>query len=247
MAEVDRYLGFQDNGIVTLRDFDAGVIETLKAVPTKENGINGYFIPYETIGVEAPPGLPGIPVVFAYPEDQFQRYKLPMIVVRRDSMEAAMQRWHPGATQFRAPAKNADPLTVGANIGYTKMNSRPQAVPYDLLYTIIIVSKYRGGGEKSNTAPIAHLNALLWHVQKIYPPYSKVYVKDSTGDYRSYSVFVDNITSSDESIAVADRVVGFEMPIRIEGELDLNDAYSHETVRNLDITYTNKDSGEEFE
>lgn len=247
MSELDRYEGLEDNGFVTLQDYDRGVIETLKAVVTQENGINGYFIPYDTIGVEAPPGLPGIPVVFANPEDQWQRYKLPMIVVRRDSMDAAMQRWHPGTLQFRSASPNSYVEAINGATGPSKRISRPQAVPYDLQYTIIVVSKFRGGGDKKLEAgKSSHVNALLHHIQCIYQPYSKVYVRDSKGDYRSYSVFVDNITTTDESRAIADRVVGFEMPIRIEGEIDLNPMYVHETVRELTFTYSDKDSGLEF-
>ncbi len=234
----EKIAGKRQTGTVTLRDFDQGVVETLGAVVIPNENQIGYFIAYDKIGVEAPPGLPGIPIIFGSPEDSFERYKLPMILVRRDGIDPALNRWHPGALQYRAPAAGAllKTAVISAASGTTvsafdRMEELQQAVPYDLTYTIKVVSKYRGGGTKKLVSGnTAHANALLAYVLRIYQPYTAVIVKDSLGDYRSYEGFVDSLSPSDDGFEVGDRVIGFDVTLRVEAELDLNDPKAFDTV-----------------
>lgn len=216
-----RQSGGQRSGIVRLRDFDRGVVETLRAVVvTDENDQPNYYlkelagIPLTEIDMPLmPPGQPGIPITFAYPEDIYEHWRKPGITVSRDDASPAMQRYHPGAMQYNAPAKNARQVVVNNVAGYSSMEMMPQAVPYDLIYTINILTI----GSR-NLA-----NLILDHVMRIYPPYAAVYVLDSVGDQRTYSAWNDGTAMLDELADVSERTIGFAVTLRVEAEFDLAD------------------------
>ncbi len=66
-----RVAGQDRTGTVGIRDFDQGVVETMGA--TVQDG--KYYLP--VAGVDGPPGWPGVPVVFAFPEDVAQVSAVP--------------------------------------------------------------------------------------------------------------------------------------------------------------------------
>ena len=240
---IQRAKGQRPTGIVGLRDFDQGIVDTLGAVEVRDNkNATGYYlidVPGfdRTGGVAAPDGFVGVPIVFSYPEDTFQKYKLPMLMVRRDSIDPALTRWHPFSQQYNAYTQGS--RRIGVNIarpgqnpnwiyGYDKKEDMQQAVPYDITYTLRLITKFRGDQGKAN-----HTNALLTHILKVFQPYCRVLVRDSLGDLRSYEAFQDNISSSDSSSEVADRTMGFDITLRVEAELDLNEPMVHNTVISL--------------
>lgn len=227
-----RQTGGQRTGTVTLRDFDRGVVETLRAKVIEDaNGQPNYWLtelsgkPVSQISMPlVPPGSPGIPITFAYPEDIYEHWKKPGIVVSRDDAAPAMQRYHPGAMQYNAPASNARPVTVtlpsGALTGFSSMETLSQAVPFDLMYTINIITV----GAR-NLA-----NLMLDHVLRIYPPYAAIYLLDSVGDQRTYSAWMDGVSMLDELADVSERTIGFAVTLRVEAEFDLSDPEIHSTV-----------------
>lgn len=230
----DRQKGGLRTGIVTLRDFDQGVVETLKAkVINSAEGQPNYWltelhgVPVGDIAMPlVPPGMPGIPVTFAFPEDIYEHWRKPGIVVSRDDASPAMQRYHPGAMQYNAPAANAKPVSYLAPnttvplTGFTSMEMLSQAVPFDLTYTInIITIGYR------NLA-----NLILDHVLRIFPPYAAIYLKDSIGDQRTYSAWMDGVGMLDELADVSERTIGFAVTLRVEAEFDLSDPEIRKTV-----------------
>lgn len=241
----ERTEGRARTGFVNLRSFDEGVVETLGAKIDAD--LQNYFLdlePVETVGFDPPetspfhrgiveprPGLPGIPVTFALPEDVFEKYSIPVILVRREGLDPAMQRWHPGSLQYRAPGRGAHPVQYQASStsevkeGFDRAEQVDQAAPFDLLYTINVVARNRGAPGILNQA-----NRLLDHVLRIYPPYCRVLVKDSVGDLRSYEAFMEGTSPLDEVADVTDRVIGFAVSLRIEGELDLTDPVIRKTV-----------------
>lgn len=219
-AELDRYQasveGRARTGRVGLRNFDQGVVETLGAFIEKEN----YWLTVE--GIDPPPGIPGVPVTFSFPEDVYEKYKLPVLMVRRDDISPAMQRWHPGTLQYRAPATQALPASTTisgvALTGFDRYEEAQQAVPFDLMYSLQVSARYRGALRSKN-----HTNALLQYVLEVYPPYCRVVLKDSLDTVRSYEAFMEGITPMDDAGDVADRTLGFVITLRVEGELDLHD------------------------
>lgn len=226
----DRQSGAQRTGTVSLRDFDEGVVETLGAVvrPDSEGQPNYWLlalrgVPLTELAAEVntPPGMPGIPVTFAFPEDIYEHWRKPGVVVSRDDASPAMNRYHPGAMQYGAPAPNSRPVVVaGYGTGYSQRETLAQATPFDLSYTINIIT----AGSRNNA------NRILDHVLRIYPPYAAVYVTDSIGDQRTYSAWMDGVSMLDELVDVSERTIGFAVTLRVEAEFDLADPEIRATV-----------------
>lgn len=215
----DRQEGRARTGTVGLRSFDEGIVRTLRTVlvePTQ--GQADYYL-QGIEGLDLAPGMPGVPIVFTYPEDAFAKYKVPVITVNRDDIEPAMNRWHPGSLQYRAPAPGAHQVTVRGRTGFDRYEEMQQAVPYDLTYSLVLYTRTRNQG-----------NILMDYCLRIYPPYCNVKVLDSIGDFRLYAAFTEGIGSLDDVPEIGDRVIAFAVTLRVEAELDLNDPYTYKAV-----------------
>jgi len=219
-------------GTVDLRAYDQGVVETLGGVVSIINNCPNYYVPVEGVDPAAhDPVLPGVPITFAFPEDVFEKYRQPVIVVRRDDISPAMNRWHPTAVEWRAPAPGSSVATVTLGnttvTGVTKVEEKQQAVPFDITYTITILARHRGAIGQRN-----QVNLILRHTLKRYPPYAVLIVTDSLDCPRTYDAFMEGISHLDEVPDVTERVLGFAVTVRVEGELDLNDPQAFNTVTN---------------
>lgn len=243
----DRAEGRQPSGMVGLRNFDEGVVITLGGKLGEESGKgseSNFYLPSSVLSpVDAPPGLPGIPITFSHPEDMYERYRQPVIVVRRDDISPAMNRWHPGMHEWRVPARGAQDRQVVFGVGtttertvtgYDRYESKEMAVPFDITYSLSILARHRGKGggaprhvpvgfEGAAGSPRNQVNQILDHVLRVFPPYCQVFVIDSLGDTRRYSAFMEAISHLDEVPDVTERVLGFAVTLRVEAELDLND------------------------
>lgn len=215
----DRVEGRARSGTVGLRAFDEGVVRTMRPVLVEAaEGVGGnYFL--QIPGMNNAPGEPGVPIIFSFPEDMHEKFKIPAITVMREDMAPAMQRWHPGSLQYRAPAAGALPVVVGAQTGFNRYEELQQAVPFDITYALVLYARNRVQG-----------NYLLDYVMRIYPPYCNVKVQDSLGDYRLYSAWTEGIGMLDDVPEVGDRVIAFAVTLRVEAELDLNDPVTYAAV-----------------
>lgn len=231
-------------GEVGLRNFDQGVVETLRAEVIDGN----YYITDPGLfSVGPPPGQPGVPVTFAYPDDNYEHWRFPVVVVRRDDISPAMNRWHPGMGTYRGPATGAQPRSVTVPTGpmtstvmhgFDRYEQGQQATPFDFTYTLSILARYRGFGNKQPigqpvrgpASPAVSANRLLDYVLRIFQPYGGVFVKDSLGDIRTYESFMESVSHLDSASEVGDRMIGFAVTLRIEGELDLNSPTVHTAV-----------------
>lgn len=221
--------GLERNGSVLLRAFDEGIIETLGAFIVDD----AYWL--RIPGVDPPPNFPGTPVTFSFPEDIFKTEKLPFILVRRDAIDSAMERWHPGTVTYATPVKGdlARSTTVGnppapsarTVTGPGTIEQQEQAHPYDITYTLSCIAHYRGGISVRGA-----VNTLFQYVLKYYQAYCTVGVRDSLGSLRGYSGFQTGTSVLDEIPEITDRVLGFGVTVRVEAELDLNDPYFVKTV-----------------
>jgi len=215
-----------DLGTVGIRNFDQGIVETLGGKISHNN----YYVEIE--GVDPPPhtpSLPGIPITFAFPEEVFEKYRMPAIVVSRDDIMAANERWHPFSEQWRAPAEGALPVTVsvGGNpvTGWTKAATRQQAAPFDITYTVSCFAQRRGMRTRNR------VNKILDFILRRYTPTATIVkVIDSIGDTRLYECHNEGIAHLDDVAGVGERVLGFAVTLRVEGELDLGDPYTSATV-----------------
>jgi hypothetical protein len=239
--------GSAPTGIVGLRNFDEGMVVTLGAevhdLDTGKGPHSNYFLTSEILPVEPAPGLPGVPITFSHPEDIWERYRQPVIVIRRDDISPAMNRWHPHTVDYRAPARGATEVTVifGEGTlteqrltGYDRYEEKQQAVPFDITYTISVLDRHRGKGPLpprnvptgftgAEGSPRNQVNRIFDYVLRRYPPYGQIYVTDSLGDRRRYSTFMEAVSHLDEVPEITERVLGFALTVRVEAELDLSD------------------------
>jgi hypothetical protein len=212
---LEQVTGALPNGDVDLRSFDQGFIESMGG---RVNGSHFYI----TIdGVEPPPGDPGIPVYFMYPEDFYANFRYPAFVVTRDDISVSQQRLHPFTQKYRAPAKTATFVTAqtqnGPRTQADRMAMQEAATPYDLTYTVNIYNSLRGGPGRSAA------NRMLTHILKIWPVYGQVWVTDSLGVPRSYEAFNEGIVNLDDVAGILERMIQFAVTIRVEAEYDLAD------------------------
>ena len=248
LALRERLNGRAPTGTVSLRDFDQGVVTTMGATLfyNARGEPRNYYLDIPGVrGRIGREGIPGVPIVFAFPEDVFEKYDFPLIVCRRDDITPAMNRWHPGSLQYRAPAAIGSQAVVNSNpgnpdavdlIGFTHMEQLQQAAPYDITYTISIFAHNRSGG--TNQA-----NAILKKILRVYQPYARVHLVDSIGDGRTYEAFQESISHLDDVPEVVDRVIGFAVTLRVEGELDLLDPETKATVTALPTITTQQIGG----
>ena len=226
------------NGDVWITDFDRGVVETFGGVV---NTVGDMYVIKDLPGVSPPPPVNGIefegvPVYFSFPDETIDPKILPSFVIRRDDEIPAMSRWHLGNQQYRVPSSSAHPVTVTNPItdatiaeGYDEYEEKSQAVPFDLLYTIQIRARYR------NNLKVEAMK-MLRYAMKRYPPYATVYIKDSDDAVRSYTVFSETFSPQDTKPDVAGREIGFNLSIRVEAELDLNDPVAQKALAGLPDT-----------
>ncbi len=213
-------------GRVFLRDFDQGLVETMGAciipsAPIPDN--QRYWLNVD--GVDPPPGKPGIVVTFSFPEAEFKSMVLPLILIRRDDISPANERWQSRHITYRTPAKGANKITLGSQApgqtaleglsGFDRMEQGFQAIPYDITYTVSIMSHYRGAiGQRGA------VQTIFEYLLTLYTPYSVTTVIDDEGDPRGYYTFMEATSVLDEHPTVGERIIGFGVTLRVEAELD---------------------------
>lgn len=224
-------------GLVFIRNFDQGLIETLGGyiglMDTNGNIVNldssltlrssnicdissckkNYFIDVPLVSPKQ------VPVIFNNPFPTFESKVLPSFLITRGDAVPALERWHSvGAIQYRIPSDDAKVINVHlANgdivSGYDEYESLPQAFPFDIPYTITASARY-----EREAIP------MLKKILSVYKPCSRILVKDSLCSLRSYTVWNENGFSDISEITnINDRTKAYSVEIRIEGELDLSD------------------------
>lgn len=213
----------QTTGFVSVSNFDAGIFLSMGSLPAQDPEHPCYSL--------SVPGFPpdnstqNVDVYFAQPEAIFKRKKYPFITVNRDDFAPAMHRWHSvGQLEYKVPV--GTPLEINGVSGSSTMGSKIQAFPYDFTYTISCFNRY-----ETTVQPI------LAKLLKLWPPTGKLYLIDSLGLPRTYEAYMESpIVNLSELIDTVNRVRGYAITIRVEGELDLVDApVSIDTVTGVDL------------
>ena len=230
IPEQDELLEGQRSGEVFLDAFDVGVMTTLGG---EVDSTETMYVIVDLPGVSAPPDFDGVPIYFSWPDEVLQDYILPSFMVRRDSITPAMSRWHQDFLEYRIPAPGADPSTVTHPLtgrviaeGFNRYEVKAQAVPFDLLYTIQIRARYR------NNLRVSAMKMLHYTLKK-YQPYTSVFVTDSEGGLRGYTAFMEGPSAADTMSNVMDREIRFNVSLRVEAELDLNDPKVQQALTSL--------------
>jgi hypothetical protein len=218
-------------GEVFIDDYDRGVITTMGGCPNvyeiKELAIpaNSMYVIKDIPGVSPPPSYEGVPVYFAFPDENIENKIMPSIIVRRDAITPALNRWHPGNLQYTCPTPGATESTVYNPItgqpiasGYNSYQQRWQAAPFDLLYNIQLRARYRNNLR-------AESMKLLHFVMKMYKPYTIVTIFDSLGRHRRYDAFMETPSAVDIMPDLDGKEANFNITLRVEGELDLENPF----------------------
>jgi hypothetical protein len=180
--------------------------------------------------VEIAPPVPGKPadvvfVIMGNPEQALVASILPMIVVRRDSIQPDMKRWNSfGHIDYFQGVSGS--IEVQGNVsGFSLVETKPQAMPYELSYTISIYARLE-------TQALRILRRLL----RRFPPYGAIPVIDSLKEQRTYTTYNDSSVSDiSEIVDVSERTRGYSFSIRVEGELDLYDEDIRSTVSTVQV------------
>lgn len=203
--------GFR-TGVVDLLDWDEALIRGFGA---QEDLIKEqYYLPLDGIFVNlngrAEP-VDRAMVVFKRPEPTQVTAILPMIAVIRDSIVSAEERLLSPVQQFKLPTDGADRVSAGGMLGYTQYDTKDKAHPYDFIYTIECWARYR-----------AVAQMMLQMVMSAYRQRATITVLDSIGCERTYAAYQQGVNDITEVSSLVDRVPGFSLTVKIEGELTLD-------------------------
>ena len=203
-------------GHVDLIDYNIAVALGLGAVldPDKEQyylelvASDGSPIFIEPEGSDAPEPITKALVVYKQSEPTHTEFDLPAILIQRDDWSFAESReWSP-TQQYRLPAPGARRVSAGGCLGWDCYETKEREWPVDLTYTIEVWARER------LTAEVLHQIVL-----SKYPPRGSVKVIDGLGVERVYHTFFEGTSDLTEVNSLVDRIVGFSMSMRVEGEL----------------------------
>lgn len=204
-------------GIVWLRDFDSGVVKQLNPVLIDNN----YFVNFTT-GLNSSSD-PNVQVIFAQPEQVYEFRTHPIFLVRRNSMQPDLQRWHSyGQFSYREGVPGTERVVDGETV-FDQVEMKPSAWPYNINYTISCYSRYEYEAQ-----------TLLRHILRSFQPRGHITVVDSLSENRGYTFFSDpDVQDLGEIIDVADRIRGYAVNVIVEGEIDLVDPVVRDTVQDV--------------
>jgi hypothetical protein len=188
-----------------------------------------FQCPDNAFWVEIPPTVPGgsglvASVIFGNPEQAFVRNQLPMVVLQRSSITPAMNRWNSvGHTDY---FHGINPFEYRNSVsGYGIVETKPQAMPFDLNYDVSIYARLETDALK-----------ILQRLLRRFPVYGAIPVIDSLGDQRTYSTFLESsVNDVSEIVDVSERIRGYSFSVRVEGELDLYDVDLNPTVAEVEF------------
>jgi len=205
-------------GTVGLKDFDRGMILTLGSqlidIQIDSDTRKAYALSVPSLTTDVPYYAPYVPVFFTIPEDVFQQFRLPCVVVRRNDLTPAFERSpYYGYQRTVAPDAKKVMIQSGGKVltGYNKYVSAPLPTPFDISYDIQVYARTQNTGIP-----------LLMSVLKVCrPPFFSVAVFDSLGDKRLYDAGEVSVSDGSELADIADRTISWTISFSIRGELDL--------------------------
>jgi len=204
-------------GHLDLLDYDLAVAKGLGAEFDEDK--NQWFLPLidpctgESVyiqpeGSNAPQIIERALVVWKQSEPTHTKMDLPCVLIQRDDYNFVDTReWSP-TIQYRVPTCTAKRVSAQGQLGWSQYEVKPKEWPFDLSYTIEAWARCR------SLAQIIHEMVCFK-----YPPRTSVTVIDSIGNDRVYHAFVEGTADLSEINSMVDRVCGFSLSLRVEGEL----------------------------
>ena len=203
---------------IALRAFDLGLYETLGASLYQYN-VDGeprqvYARDFANVSTNIP-GLQGrVPYFFANPEDVYQEFVMPCVILRRTSVAPAFDRaaWY---GYERAPDVNAVPIVVtkpnGETVqGFDKYAEKTSSTPMNISYDVQIMSRTQGD----------FLNIFQSLMMSMRPPFFTFGAVDSLGELRLYDAGPVQISEASEITSVVDRSISSTISFEVQGEID---------------------------
>lgn len=204
---------------VFIEDFDRGVFESIGAelMEVKHDGETVQVYVLAIPGVTGPDMYRGnVPVIFKDPEDAYQTAALPHVLIGCSDMSVALNRYQPGTRDYIIPAGVGGQLPTEHGVMVPSiMESKGQAVPYDITYDINLRARLK-----------LQANRMLKKIgQALGHPLAQtvVYFTDSLGCERGYDAMVESVSNLSELGDVSERVIGYTLSMRVMGELDFHD------------------------
>lgn len=213
----------QRTGTVWLRDFDLGLVTSTGATldPAGSPGGNNYYLDLTGGSCNSPGSNGFIPIIFNNPDQVYEQKIYPSILIKRDDFVPALKRWHqyqqfdyyygiPGTEEI-----------VNGQSGFTQVETKPSAWPYDITYSISIYSRYEYEAQM-----------LLRTIMRRFQPRTHIKVLDSLSEERRYTAFVDrSVSDIGEYVDASERLRGYSLTILVEGEIDLVDPVIKTTMK----------------
>lgn len=211
----------QRTGLVTVRNFDQGIIDTMGAAPGPVPPGPSQSRTCSILGVPYPDGsTKSVNVYFSQPEPIYRLKLFPFVTVNREDISPALNRWmNVGQLDYRTGVSGTQMVINGVS-GFSQYEAKYQAQPFDITYTITMMDRYEVGAQ-----------AILSKMLRAFPPIGRLIVFDSLGLNRTYDAYVEgSVTNLQDLTDPVNRVRGYAMTIRVEAELDVADPYTTDAV-----------------
>jgi hypothetical protein len=204
---------------ITLRAFDLGVFETLGAelysYTIDGESRQAYARTFPGVSTNIP-GLDGrVPFFFAMPEDVYQAFVLPCVIIRRTSLAPAFDR-APWYGYERAPDVTASAITVtkpdGSVVtGYDRYAEKTVSTPFNIGYDVQIMARTQ----------LDYLYIFQSLMMTMRPPFFTFGAIDSENELRCYDAGPVNVSEGSEITAIVDRTISATISFEVQGEIDL--------------------------
>jgi len=211
---VGRGLEFGERtGSVDFYDFDEAVAHALGALPDEAK--NEWYLPLQGIyavieGRRTP--IERALVVYKRPEPSQISAVLPMISIHRDSTTPAETRLLSPVVSYRLPCEGSTQVSAAGCLGWSSYEQKDKEQPYDFFYSVECWSKFRTVSQ-----------ILLQIMMKRFPIHGEtVVVLDGLDNPRTYAVFQQGVSDLTDVSSLVERVPGYSLAIRVEGELTLD-------------------------
>lgn len=197
-------------GNLGIRNFDEGLIYTLCGSVIG----NQYYLTVKGLKKTAGTSLADkVPVYFTIVSQAeiFPGFKVPAVVVKRESIDFAMDRLLTPGLAYRVPAEGANLVEINGVVGYDAYEEMESYMPVDIRYSVQVMARYTSDA-----------NVLLMHLfKKFQTPFAVVFVKDDLGIQNSYEMRVESISNISDLIDVSEKLIGWNISLKILGELPL--------------------------
>tara|TARA_Y100000310_G_C20683507_1_gene817530 strand:+ start:2114 stop:2824 length:711 start_codon:yes stop_codon:yes gene_type:complete len=208
---------------MSLRAFDKGVMETLGAVlanTTVDGELRSHYVrTFSGVSTNIQGFNGAVPFFFAMPEDVYQAFVLPCVLIRRTAYTPAFER----ATWYgyeRAPDVNANPIVVtrpdGSTInGYDAYAEKLISTPMNIGYDVQVLARTQSD----------FLMIFQTLMMTMRPPFFTFGAIDTGNCLRHYDAGPVSLSDTSELSSIGDRTISSTISFEVQGEID----YRYET------------------